>query len=120
VKYMLLIYQNQATWQDLPDADRQALMAEAGAIIEELTATGEWVGGDGLADPATARTVRVRNGVPAVTDGPYAEAKEQMVGYCVVDCETPERAVQIATRWPDARLWGMEVRPMLSTGGVEM
>jgi hypothetical protein len=81
VKYMLLIYQNPATWRDLPEPDRQAIMSEAGA---------------------------------------FAEAKEQMVGYCVVDCETQERAVEIAARWPDARLWGMEVRPLLSPGGVEM
>ncbi|HEU5421629.1 MAG TPA: YciI family protein [Streptosporangiaceae bacterium] len=116
---MLLIYQNPAAFQELPEAGRQALMDEAGAIVSELIETGEWVGGEGLADPATARTVRVREGVPAVTDGPYAEAKEQIVGYCVVDCETPERAVEIAARWPDARLWGMEVRPMLSPDGLE-
>jgi hypothetical protein len=120
VKYMLLIYQNPAAFQALPQADRQALMSEAGTIIDELVDTGEWVSGDGLADPSLATSVRVRDGIPAVTDGPFAEAKEQMVGYCIVDCATPERAVEIAARWPDARLWGMEVRPMLSPDGVEM
>jgi hypothetical protein len=120
VKYMLLIYQNPATWQTLPEADRQALMSEAGTIVNELIETGEWVGGDGLADASMAKSVRVRDGIPAITDGPFAEAKEQMVGYCIVDCATPGRAVEIATRWPDARLWGMEVRPMLSPDGVEM
>jgi hypothetical protein len=64
--------------------------------------------------------VRVREGVATVTDGPYAESKEQIVGYCIVDCESLDRAVEIATRWPDTRLWGMEVRPMLSPDGVEM
>jgi hypothetical protein len=117
---MLLIYQNPAAFQALPQADRHALMSEAGTIIDELVDTGEWVGGDGLADPSLATSVRVRDGIPAVTDGPFAEAKEQMVGYCIVDCATPERAVEIAARWPDARLWGMEVRPMLSPDGVEM
>jgi hypothetical protein len=117
---MLLIYQNPAAWQDLPEAQRQAAMSDAGALMQELTGSGEWVGGEALADPATARTVRVRDGAVAVTDGPFAEAKEQMVGYCIVDCETPERAVEIAARWPDARLWGMEVRPLLSPDGVEM
>jgi len=95
-------------------------MSDAGALMAELTSTGEWVGGEALADPSTAKAVRVRDGVPAVTDGPFAEAKEQMVGYCIVDCETEERAVEIAARWPDARLWGMEVRPLLSPDGVEM
>jgi hypothetical protein len=120
MKYMLLIYQNPATWRDLPEPDRQAIMSEAGALMAELTSTGEWVGGEALADPSMSRTVRVRDGAPAVTDGPFAEAKEQMVGYCIVDCETQERAVEIAARWPDARLWGMEVRPLLSPDGVEM
>lgn len=72
-------------------------MNEAGAIVNELVASGEWVGGEGLADPATAASVRVRDGVPAVTDGPFAEAKEQIVGYCIVDCDSKKRAVEIAT-----------------------
>jgi hypothetical protein len=120
VKYLLLIYQNPASFQQLPEEEKRALMSEAEAIVNELVGSGEWVGGEGLADPSTAKTVRVRDGVPAVTDGPYAEAKEQMVGYCIVDCESPQRAVEIATRWPDARLWGMEVRPILSPDGLEM
>ncbi|MPZ89798.1 MAG: hypothetical protein GEU81_17445 [Nitriliruptorales bacterium] len=77
-------------------------MSEAEAIMNDLRETGEWVGGEGLADPTTARSVRVRDGVPAVTDGPFAEAKEQIVGYCIVDCDGMYRAVEIATRRPDA------------------
>jgi hypothetical protein len=120
VKYLLLIYQNPASFQQLPEEQKRALMSEVDALVSELSATGEWVGGEGLADPSTAKTVKVRDGVPVVTDGPYAEAKEQMVGYCIVDCERPERAVEIAARWPDAKLWGMEVRPILSPDGLEM
>lgn len=120
MKYLLLIYQNPAAMQALPESDKQSLMSEADTIVNELSETGELVGGEGLADPSTARSVRVRDGVPAVTDGPFAEAKEQIVGYCIVDCEGIDRAVEIATRWPDARLWGMEVRPVLSPDGVEM
>ena len=120
MKYLLMIYQNPATWQTLPESARQELMSEAGAIVNELTESGEWVGGEALADSATARSVRAGDGVPAVTDGPFAEAKEQVVGYCIVDCDSMDRAVEIATRWPDARLWGMEVRPILSPDGAEM
>ena len=120
MKYLLMIYQNPATWQTLPETTKQELMAEAGAIVDELIKSGEWVGGEGLADSAIAKSVRVRDGVPAVTDGPFAEAKEQIVGYCIVDCDGMDRAVEIATRWPDARLWGMEVRPILSPDGAEM
>jgi hypothetical protein len=120
VKYLLMIYQNPVTWQAVPEPEKKAIMAEAGAIVDELIASGEWVGGEALADPSTAASVQVRNGVPAVTDGPFAEAKEQVVGYCIVDCESRERAIEIAIRWPDARLCGMEVRPILSPDGVEM
>ena len=120
MKYMLMIFQNPSAWETTPESEKQAVMADAEAIMGELVETGEWVGGEALADPSTAKAVRVRDGVPAITDGPFAEAKEQMVGYCIVDCDTPERAVDIAARWPDARLWGMEVRPIMGTDGVEM
>jgi hypothetical protein len=120
VKYLLMIYQNPAAWQAMPESEKKDFMSEAGAIVDELIASGEWVGGEGLAGPATAASVRVRDGVPAVTDGPFAEAKEQVVGYCIVDCESRDRAIEIAIRWPDARRWGMEVRPILSPDGVEM
>jgi hypothetical protein len=112
VKYMLLIYQNTAEWSALTEAEVQAVMSDVDTLMAELTASGEWVGGEGLLPATDAKIVRVRNGVPAVTDGPFAEAKEQMVGYCIVDCATQERAVEIAARWPDARYWAMEVRPM--------
>lgn len=62
------------------------------------------------------KTVRVRRGVPAITDGPFLEAKEHLVGYCMIDCETPERALEIATRWPDARYWAVELRSVMSAG----
>jgi hypothetical protein len=120
VKYMLLIYQNPAAFQQLAEEELQGIFGEVDTLVGELTASGEWVGGEGLADPSTAKVVKVRDGVPAVTDGPYAEAKEQMVGYCIVDTETIDRAVEIAARWPDARFWGMEVRPMMVADGVEM
>jgi hypothetical protein len=120
VKYILLIYQNPATWQTLSEEEVNSLVAEVDVLMRELIASGEWVGGDGLADPSQTKTVRVRDGVPAVTDGPYIEAKEQLAGYTIVECESPERAVEIAARWPDARYWAMEVRPLMSGAGEEM
>lgn len=120
LKYLLLIHQNPTAVQALSEADKESLMSDAGKIMDELGETGEWVGGEALADPTTAKSVRVRDGVTAVTDGPYAEAKEQFVGYCIVDCDGIDRAVEIAAQWPDARLWGMEVRAVLSPDGVEM
>jgi hypothetical protein len=55
-----------------------------------------------------------------VTDGPYLEAKEHLVGFSLFECESVERATEIATRWPDARYWAVEVRPLMGAGGVEM
>jgi hypothetical protein len=120
VKYILLIYQNPATWETFSEEERDRVMNEVGEIMEELTRSGEWIGGEGLADPSNTKTIRVRDGVPAVTDGPFVESKEQLAGYCIVECETPERATEIAARWPDARYWAMEVRPIMEPSGEEM
>jgi hypothetical protein len=84
--------------------------------MAELTVSGELVGGEALADPTQTRSIRAQDGVPVVTDGPLAEAKEQFGGYLIVDCDTPERATEIAARWPNARFAAMEVRPIMNTG----
>jgi hypothetical protein len=120
LKYMLLIYQNPANWEALSEGERDAVMNDATAIVNELTESGELIAGDGLADPSQTKTVRVRDGVPAITDGPFIEAKEHLVGYCLLECETLERATQIAVRWPDARHWAVELRPLMTASGEEM
>jgi hypothetical protein len=120
VKYIVLIYNNPGAWEALPEHERQALMGEFDAVNKELTASGEFVGGAALADAATSKTVRVREGVPAITDGPFAEAKEQLAGYYVLDCESMERATEIVARDPAARLWAVEVRPIMDEAGTEM
>jgi hypothetical protein len=112
MKYMLLIYNRAGYVEALSDEDRHALMTEVDSIMAELAASGEFVRGEALADPAQTKTIRVRDGVPAITDGPFIEAKEQFAGYLVVDCETEARAVDIAARWPDAKHFAMEVRPL--------
>lgn len=113
MKYMLLIYQNTAAAAALSEEEMTALQNEAGDIWQELVKSGEWVSGAGLAAPAQAKAVRVRDGVAAVTDGPFSEAKEQLAGVCIFEVETPERAVEIAERWPDARFWGVELREIV-------
>jgi hypothetical protein len=120
VKYLLLIYQNPDALESMTEAERDAVMAEVDTLYQELTRSGEWIGGEGLTHPSTTRTVRVRDGVPAVTDGPFGESKEQLAGYTLVECESPERALEIATRWPDARFGAMVVRQLMDPGGTEM
>ena len=110
MKYMLLIYQNPTAWASLPDDELKTIMAEAGTLMAELQSTGEWVGGAALLPPSASKGVRLRDGAPIVTDGPYIEAKEQLAGYLTVDVASEERVVEIAAAWPDARYWGMEVR----------
>jgi hypothetical protein len=113
MKYMLLIYNNQATYESWSEAEREALFGEVDALMTELRESGELVGGEALADQSNSRTVRVRDGVPAVTDGPYAEAKEQMAGFLMVDCENiwcrrssarscaaTATSATVRTRWP--------------------
>jgi hypothetical protein len=120
VKYMLLIYDNADTREVLFGPEGAGVGAEIDALVKELTDSGELVGGEALADPSHSRTVRVRDGVPAITDGPFAEAKEHLGGYLIVECERPERATEIALRWPNARFCAMEVRPLMEQSGTEM
>src|SRR3954464_13664539 len=107
---MLLIWSNPQNWghptflrtaeaQAMSPAGREALSEQFETLMKEIAGSGELVGAEALPDPATTRTVRVRGGVPVTTDGPFVEAKEQFAGYFVVDCETPERALQIAARF---------------------
>jgi hypothetical protein len=120
MKYILLIYQAPGAFDALPQEQRDALMGEFNAFSEQITESGEFVGGAALADPASGRVVRVRDGLPATTDGPFAEAKEQLAGYYVVDCESIERATEIAATDPASRLWAIEVRPIMDEAGMEM
>jgi hypothetical protein len=115
MKYMLLIYENPGT-REAFFADEK-LRAEMNAYVDGLTESGEFVGGEGLADPSTARVVRIQNGVPAVTDGPFMEAKEYFGGYMIIDCDSIERATEIATLFPV--VGAMEIRPLMDGGGAE-
>jgi hypothetical protein len=120
MKYMLLIYNNQSVYENWPEEERQALFADVDAIMTELKESGELVGDMALADQSLGKTVRVRDGVITATDGPFAEAKEQFAGYLAIDVETPERAVEIAARWPDAKYFAMEVRPIMHDSGADL
>jgi hypothetical protein len=119
VKYMLLIYDNPDTRETFSGEAGDAMMAEMDAILKELKGSGELTSTEGLADPSQTRTVRPRGGVPAVTDGPFLEAKEHFGGYLIVDCESIERATEIAVRWPNARFCAMEVRPIHDAGEAD-
>lgn len=119
MKYLILVHSNPRfleRWAGLTAAQREEFGRGHMALTDELAASGELVVSGGLADPATARRVTVRDGVTSTTDGPFAEVKEHLAGFYLVDCATPERAVEVAARVPDA-VWGLvEVRPVLHPG----
>jgi hypothetical protein len=126
---MLLIRSNPATWahpmflyqhETLSDEERDERMAAFTALLDEITESGELVDSAPLADPATSRTVRVRDSVVLTTDGPFLEAKEHLAGYFVVDCVSIGRAIELASRFPDARYGAVEVRPVMDMSGLEM
>ncbi|MCW2919368.1 MAG: hypothetical protein JWN52_7436 [Actinomycetia bacterium] len=120
MKYMLLIYANQETWAQFGPDEVAKAIAEQDAFNKEFFDTGELLAAYGLADAEQATVVRVRDGVPAVTDGPYLEAKEYLASYYVLDVDSEQRAQEIAARMPFASFRGVEVWPILHEAGAEM
>jgi hypothetical protein len=112
VKYALLSFTAPNALDALSDQERQRWIDDDTTFNAELTARDCVVGGEPLADPTTATTVRVSEGKPALTDGPFAETAEVLGGILVIDVEDLDEAIDIATRCPAARLGPLEVRPI--------
>ncbi len=111
-KYMFLIYGTPSN--EAPDpAAAQAEMAAYFAFNEEAGKRGALVAGDSLHPTPTARTVRVRDGKTLLTDGPFAETKEVLGGYYILDCQTPEEAAEMAAKIPGALTGSVEIRPIV-------
>ncbi|MFG2053851.1 YciI family protein [Micromonospora sp. NPDC048930] len=119
---MLLIWNRPGFVEELSEEERNAIFGSVDKIMKELTESGELVGGEALAHPSQTRTVRRGAGGVEITDGPFMESKEQFAGYLTVDCETPERAAEIAASWPDVThgVGVLEVRPVMEQAGTEM
>ena len=111
MKYMLLIYLGEA-WDKLGLAERQRIYGEQMQVAEEVTASGHYVGGAPLQPASTATSIRVRGGKRVVTDGPFAETREQLGGYMIVDVKDLDEAIAIAARSPVASVGTVEVRPI--------
>ena len=110
MKYLCLIYVEEAKRDALPAAEYAALVNDSVEYIEELKRSQHYIAAEPLHSATTAVTVRVRNGTPAVTDGPYAETKEQLGGFFLVDARDLNEAILIASRIPPARIGTIEVR----------
>jgi hypothetical protein len=120
MKYMLLIYNNIDALTSLPKDELDGVMSDVDAVMSELRERGEFIGGHALAHPSQTKTVRVRNGAVATTDGPFVEAKEQFQGTVLMDVESEERALEIAARWPDARYYAVEIRAIMHDASVDL
>jgi hypothetical protein len=122
MKFLLLLHNNPAVLDALPEDRRTALMAGHGDFIKAIQDSGELIATQALADPANSAVVRVREGVPVVTDGPYLEAKEFLGGFYMVDCADRDRALELAAMIPDAAIdgLGVEVRAVMFSAGMEM
>ena len=120
MKYMLLIYGNEENLASISPDEFAEIVRQTDALNQELFESGELVGAYGVADQLNAKVVWVREGVPAVTDGPYAEAKEYLGSFTIVDCESLDRALEIAASNPAARYVGVEVRPLMHEANVDM
>jgi hypothetical protein len=114
MQYLLLIYGAEKAWTTMSEAERNTLFADYRTFTDDIKKSGHYVGGNALQPIHTATTVRVREGKSATTDGPFAETREQLGGYYLVEAKNLDEATGIAARIPGARLGSIEVRPVMN------
>ena len=122
MRYMILIHSNEHSldlWAKMSDEERENFGRGHLRLTEEMAAAGELVVSEGLADPELAKWVSVRDGGTFASDGPFAEVKEHLAGFYLLDCDSMERAIEWAAKVPDALKREVEVRPVLDMSGWE-
>lgn len=112
MKYLCLAYEAEATFTSMPHSEWERLRAETLAYVEALQRSGHLLLTNALQSARTASMVQVRNGKVLVTDGPFAETKEQIGGFFLIDAQDKNEAIAIASKWPGARFGNIEVRPV--------
>jgi hypothetical protein len=115
MKYMLLVYLGENA---LSDGEREKCYRESAQLARELHASGQYLDASPLHPTSTATSVRVRDGKPLVTDGPFAETREQLGGYYLIDAKNLDEAISIAARIPPARVGTIEIRPIMEITGL--
>jgi hypothetical protein len=113
MQYLLLIYEREADWNAMSDKEKGAIFQEYMAFTQGIMKSGHHRAGDALQPVATATTVRVRNGKTVTTDGPFAETREQLGGYYLIEAKDLDEATSLAARIPTARYGSVEVRPIM-------
>jgi hypothetical protein len=119
VKYLAIIYNDESLYANASPEDIGAIFAAHGEFGEAAGKAGVFLGGEGLQGTSTATTVRVRDGERMLTDGPYAETKEQIGGYYLLDCKDLDDALNWASQIPEAKTGAVEVRPVMDYAAVE-
>ena len=114
MQYMLLIYDNEAAMSSMNPEEHKRFMGEYGEFTKSIIASGNFKAGDALQSISTATTVRIRDGKTLVTDGPFAETREQLGGYYLIEAADLDEARAIAARVPSARHGSIEVRPIMT------
>ena len=113
MKYLCLIYDEEKKLGSMPKSESDAFMSEYFAFTEGIQKSGHYVAGEALQSISTATTVRIRNGKVSATDGPFAETKEQLGGFYLINARDLNDAIQVASKIPSARLGSIEVRPVV-------
>jgi hypothetical protein len=118
MKYLLLCYDHEKSWEKVGAAEQQAAIKVAVGLTHELDAKGQYLSAAPLHPVAMATSVRVRDGKRLVTDGPFAETREQLGGYYLIDVPTLEEAIAVASRHPGLRFGTVEIRPVMEMEGL--
>ena len=118
MKYMLLVHHNEGAFDQLSQTRREQMLEESIQLTHQLHAGGQYVSASPLLPAASAVIVRVREGKPVVTDGPFAETREQLAGYFLITAQDLNEAVRIAARVPGARIGTVEVRSLQEVSGL--
>jgi hypothetical protein len=114
MQYMILIYDEEKNWASMTDATRDEMLAAYFAYSKEMKDAGVMRAGDALQPTSTATTVRLRQGKRLVTDGPFAETKESLGGYYLIECKDIDEATQWAAKCPSATIGSIDVRPVMN------
>ena len=118
MKYMLLVHHDEDSFRKRPDAERHGMLQESVQLAQQLHASGQYLGAAPLHPSSETTCVRVRDGKPTVTDGPFAETREQLGGYFLVNAKDLGEAISIAARIPGARIGTVEIRPVTEVAGL--
>jgi hypothetical protein len=118
MKFILLVHHDETAFETFSDGRKRSLLSESIGLCHHLDAQGQYVHASPVHPAASATLVRVRDGKPIVTDGPFIETREQMAGYFLIDAKDREEAVAIAARVPGATIGTVEVRPVRQVAGL--